>query len=376
MSRQSPALGGDRVAAAGYRDLGRGRLQEILESLRRLNILIVGDACLDGYWHADMKLSVLSRETPHFPLPVVEERFSPGACSNVAACLSALEVNSVKLLTVIGQDWRGRELVEQCKNHGIDTSLVISSSARVTPAYCKPLRKGISDVIYEDPRIDFENRSALPEELEAELASHLREAAAEADAIAVSDQLEFGVVTSAVREVLSSLSRDGKLVVADSRTRIALFKNIITKPNEYECLAAIALDPRTHLGSSGPDRGLAHARSAARTLSRQTGAPVCMTLGAGGSIWADASDSTWVAGVPVTPPVDTVGAGDCFLSALTAGLAARCSSVEAMRLANLASAVVVKKLGTTGTATPKEILDRHEALSASPALGQEEVSPQ
>jgi len=326
MSRQSPALGGDRVAAAGYRDLGRGRLQEILESLRRLNILIVGDACLDVYWHADMKLSVLSRETPHFPLPVVEERFSPGACSNVAACLSALEVNSVKLLTVIGQDWRGRELVEQCKNHGIDTSLVISSSARVTPAYCKPLRKGISDVIYEDPRIDFENRSALPEELEAELASHLREAAAEADAI--------------------------------------------------ECLAAIGLDPRTRLGSSGPDRGLAHARSAARTLSRQTGAPVCMTLGAGGSIWADASDSTWVAGVPVTPPVDTVGAGDCFLSALTAGLAARCSSVEAMRLANLASAVVVKKLGTTGTATPKEILDRHEALSASPALGQEEVSPQ
>ena len=100
-----------------------------------------------------------------------------------------------------------------------------------------------------------------------------------------------------------------------------------------------------------------------------------MTLGAGGSIWADASDSTWVAGVPVTPPVDTVGAGDCFLSALTAGLAARCSSVEAMRLANLASAVVVKKLGTTGTATPKEILDLHEALTANSTLNQEEVSP-
>jgi sugar/nucleoside kinase (ribokinase family) len=399
MSRQSPAVSGDTIATVGYRDLGRGRLLKILESLRRLNILIIGDACLDVYWHADMKLSVLSRETPHFPLPVVEERFSPGACANAAACLSALGVNSVKLLTVIGQDWRGRELLEQCEKHGIDTSLVISSSARVTPAYCKPLRKGISDVIYEDPRIDFENRSALPEELEAELAARLREAAAKADAIAVSDQLEFGVVTSAVREVLSSLSRDGMLTVADSRTRIALFTDIITKPNEYECLAAIGLDPRTHPGSSGSvgdaegppsiegaghpwsaggdpsDRRFSRAGSAARILSQKTGAPVCMTLGPDGSVWASASDSTWVAGVPVTPPVDTVGAGDCFLSALTVGLAAGCTSLEAMRLANLASAVIVKKIGTTGTATPEEILDLHEALTANSTLNQEEVSP-
>ena len=110
------------------------------------------------------------------------------------------------------------------------------------------MRKGISDVIYEDPRIDFENRSALPEELEAELASHLREAAAEADAIAVSDQLEFGVVTSAVREVLSSLSRDGKLVVADSRTRIALFKNIITKPNDTNASLPLRLIREPILG--------------------------------------------------------------------------------------------------------------------------------
>ncbi len=375
MSRQSPAPNRDGIAAMGYRDLGRARLVEILESLRRLNILIVGDACLDVYWHADMKLSVLSRETPHFPLPVVEERLSPGACANAAACFSALGVNSTRLLTVIGQDWRGRELLEKCRDHGIDTSLVISSSARVTPAYCKPLRKGISDVTYEDPRIDFENRSALPQELETELATRLREAAAKVDAIAVSDQLEFGVVTSAVREVLSSLSRDGMLVVADSRTRIALFKNIITKPNEYECLAAIELDPRAHLGSSGPDRGLAHARSATRTLSRYTEAPVCMTLGPDGAVWADPSDSTWVAGVPVTPPVDTVGAGDCFLSALTAGLAAGCTSVETVTLANLASAVTVKKLGTTGTATPKEILDLHAALTADSAPEQKGVSP-
>jgi rfaE bifunctional protein kinase chain/domain len=375
VSRQSPALSQDGIAAAVYRSLSRGRLSETLESLRRLNILIVGDACLDVYWHADMRLSVLSRETPHFPLPVVEERFSPGACANAAACFSALGVNSVKLLTVIGHDWRGRELLEQCRSHGIDTSLVISTSARVTPAYCKPLRKGISDVVYEDPRIDFENRSALPEQLEGELAARLCEASAKADAIAISDQLEFGVVTSAVGEVLSSLSRDGKLVVADSRTRIALFKNIITKPNEYECLAAIEVDPPIPPRTRRSDRRFCRAAAAGRMLYQKTEAPVCITLGPDGAVWTVGSQSTWVKGVPVTPPVDTVGAGDCFLSALTAGLAAGCNGVEAMNLANLASAVVVKKLGTTGTAAPEEILDLHAALTADPTPGHEGVSP-
>ena len=46
---------------------------------------IVGDFCMDVYWHADMTRSLLSRETPRFPLPVVREEFFGGAAANVAA---------------------------------------------------------------------------------------------------------------------------------------------------------------------------------------------------------------------------------------------------------------------------------------------------
>jgi sugar/nucleoside kinase (ribokinase family) len=65
----------------------------------------------------------------------------------------------------------------------------------------------------------------------------------------------------------------------------------------------------------------------------------------------------------VPPPVDTVGAGDTFLSALTLALAAGASAVEAAALGHLAAAVTIRKLGITGAASPTEILEAYERYS-------------
>lgn len=44
-------------------------LQKLLQGIDRACIGLIGDLCLDMYWLADMKLSELSRETPHHPFP-------------------------------------------------------------------------------------------------------------------------------------------------------------------------------------------------------------------------------------------------------------------------------------------------------------------
>ena len=64
-----------------------------LGKLGKGRIGVIGDFCLDVYWHADMTKSELSRETPHFPLPIVQERLSPGGAGNVVANLLALKPN-------------------------------------------------------------------------------------------------------------------------------------------------------------------------------------------------------------------------------------------------------------------------------------------
>ena len=72
--------------------LERARLETILEQIHHRRVGVVGDFVLDGYWYADMTRSHLSRETPHFPRPVVRESYGPGAGANVAQNLRALGV--------------------------------------------------------------------------------------------------------------------------------------------------------------------------------------------------------------------------------------------------------------------------------------------
>ena len=64
-----------------------------------------------------------------------------------------------------------------------------------------------------------------------------------------------------------------------------------------------------------------------------------------------------VPGVDVPAPVDPVGAGDTVTATLAAVLGSGGDCLVAARLANIAAAVTVAKVGVTGTASPTEIRD-------------------
>ena len=128
--------------------LTRERITEIQQDLREKTVGIVGDFCLDIYWRADMTRSELSRETPQFPLPVMDEAISLGAGGNVAANIAALCPKEVLALSLYSQDWRGALLLEQAVLLGIDSDLFVRTKGRFTNAYCKPMRKGVSVPIY------------------------------------------------------------------------------------------------------------------------------------------------------------------------------------------------------------------------------------
>jgi len=329
-------------------DMTKGALEALLEAMGRARIGLVGDLCLDMYWRADMRLSELSRETPHFPLPVVEERVSPGGAGNVACNVAALEPASLAVLGVLGRDWRGDVLMDALRIRDIDASRLVRDEAACTNTYIKPLRAGISDVVYEDPRIDFENRAPVSPATEAALLDALERVAGEVDVLLVSDQMRFGCVTGAVRQRLCELGAAGLTVIVDSRDRVGLYRNVIVKPNEVEAARAFS--------GGAPGAGDDFAALAA-AASGHTGRPAVVTAGSLGCFVARDGGVTHVPGERVAPPVDIVGAGDTFLAALGCALAAGAPLEQAARAANLASSVTIRKLGTTGTATRREILD-------------------
>ena len=206
-----------------------------LGKLGKGRIGVIGDFCLDVYWHADMTKSELSRETPHFPLPIVQERLSPGGAGNVVANLLALKPKKVHAIGVFGDDWRGATLKDLLKKGGADIAGVVTDPDRVTNTYIKPLRKGYADnVVYEDPRLDFTNYGPLAAATEAKLLKALDAVAKKVDVLCVCDQMPFGCITEAIRERICALGESGLTVIADSRDRIGLYYNVIVKPNEIE----------------------------------------------------------------------------------------------------------------------------------------------
>lgn len=324
----------------------------ILNKLDNVKIGVIGDFCVDIYWYADMKRSELSRETPHFPLPVVEERFSPGAAGNVAANLAALAPKSVEVCGVMGDDWRGgllRQALERCS---VDASGLIIEEGRFTNAYCKPMRMGISDVVYEDPRLDFATLRQISPETEERVLDWLDSTAVRLDGLCVCDQLYDGVVTARVRKRLSELAKAGLHIVADSRYRATEFSGITVKPNEVECWRAVHGDIGVY-SDPGEDALI----DAAKTLSLRSGSKVLLTMGKRGSALCCGGDlSARVDANPIEPPIDFCGAGDTFLSAFTAlDSIGATDPADAMYIAGLASEVTIKKIGVTGTATRAEI---------------------
>lgn len=330
--------------------LNKERIRDIESALRNKTVALIGDFCLDIYWQADMTRSELSRETPHFPLPVVEERVSLGAGGNVAANLAALRPKEILAVSLYGDDWRGKLLSEQVRKIGISPDRLVPSGLPFTNAYCKPLRKGISATVYEDPRLDFENDAPISAETERVVIGRLHEVADQADVLCVADQFRYGIVTDAVRKEIISLAKNGLPVVVDSRYRIAEYTDCILKPNEVECWKAVCGDD----GYLCADESAF--LSAAEKLAENNRATVFCTLGDKGSYITDGTEKIRTPAMSLSGALDICGAGDTTLCAFTCALAAGAGFAEAVELAAMASGIIVKKIGETGTATFDEIL--------------------
>ena len=327
--------------------LTRASLAAMLAGIDRAEICLVGDLCLDMYWHADLRLSELSRETPHYPLPIVSERYAPGGAGNVACNIAALQPKRLSVIGVMGTDWRGDLLEKSLVQQGVDASQILRRAELVTNTYIKPIRHGISSVAYEDPRLDFENRSPLSDDCESAMLEALSKNAEHADILCVSDQMAFGCITPAVRAWLGDFASQGGTVVVDSRNHAAEYRNAIVKPNEIEASrafgdgAALDLDSLARLASH---------------ISQRNRKPAIITLGERGCFVADGDGAVRCPAAAVEPPIDFCGAGDTFLAGFACLLASGASPIQAAQGANLCASVTIKKIGATGTATREEVL--------------------
>jgi bifunctional ADP-heptose synthase (sugar kinase/adenylyltransferase) len=352
--------------------IARGRLESLLARFDRLTIGLVGDLFLDRYLEIDPRFSERSVETGLEAYQVTHVRNSPGALGTVMNNLAALGVGRLVPLTVVGDDGHAHDLLAALADlKPVDASHVIRDPGRLTPTYTKPIQAGPNGLWRELNRLDLRNCRPLDPATEQRLLESLEALFAAADGLVVLDQVNeegWGVISPEVREHLATLSRrwPDKLVFVDSRAHVGHFTCGILKPNVAECLAALGRQP-----PAGTARGdLKLAAEAARALSSQTGCPIYCTLGQAGMLLvgfdpAGGDDSQGasraaihIPGYAVEGPIDPVGAGDSATAGIVAALLSGATPAEAAQVGNLAASITIQQLGTTGTATPADLLAR------------------
>jgi rfaE bifunctional protein kinase chain/domain len=311
----------------------------LLDRLPAVAVAVFGDFCLDAYWMLDTGDLEISVET-NLPVHRVQsQRYTLGGAGNVAANLADLGVGTVRAVALLGDDLFGAQMLKLLAQHRIDRTGAAISRDWQTLVYSKPM---LGD--RELNRFDFGAFNQLGQATMDDLAARLDQAAADCSVVVVNQQLPLGVTTEPmIRRVNQVIARRPSCrFIVDPRHRAAMFQGAILKMNHSECLRLLQAP-----GLSPPQ--------AARALQQRTGQTVFLTAGQEGIFIADTAGDAHAPALPVTGPIDPVGAGDTVIAALAAALAAGADPLAAAQLANAAAAVTIRKLKTTGTATPVEI---------------------
>jgi D-beta-D-heptose 7-phosphate kinase/D-beta-D-heptose 1-phosphate adenosyltransferase len=313
---------------------------EILNKLRGLNVLVIGDLMLDHYIWGDVQ-----RISPEAPVPVVHathETHTAGGAANVAYNLASLGI-PVSLAGALGDDLFGKSLLTLLGNAEIDTSLCEASASR--PSIVK------TRVIARNQQLCRIDHEAASSSYQFEISSALEEAVKNSDAIIVSDYAKGVISQELLHFLIDQAQALGKIIAVDpkpSRELQFLGASLIT-PNRHEALELAGL-PEPEYGAAYPLNEVC-----SRIFERYAPELLVVTLGAEGMALSSEGKVDHLLPTFAREVFDVSGAGDTVIATLTAALAAGATAREAASFANAAAGIVVSKMGTA-VPTPAEIL--------------------
>ncbi len=329
------------------------RLREIGARYAQLRIAVIGDFCLDRYLEIDPARAETSIETGLPVHNVVKVRAQPGAAGTILNNLVALGVGEIIPVGFCGEDGEGYELLRALRAlPGVHAEHFLQTTERRTFTYCKPLILTPGEPPRELNRLDSKNWTPTPAGVSAHITEALKKLRPQVDAIILMDQVdvaETGVVTSALLARIGAMESGASSIpiVADSRRGLRGYPPCIFKMNAAE-LASLTSKPA--------DSSIAEIQRIAVELAEKNGRTVFVTMAERGLVGAAPSGEVeHVPSLPLRGPIDVVGAGDSVTANLTAALAAGATLREALKLAALASSLVIHQLGTSGAASPQQM---------------------
>lgn len=293
-------------------------------------ILVIGDVMIDHYISGKC-----SRISPEAPVPIVNhinENYKLGGAANLANNLASLN-QEVSLLSIIGSDTSSKIIRDLLLEHKINDLLFESRKRETT------IKTRIMVDSHQIVRVDRENTKKLEEEEELLLLNKIREQIEAHEIILLSDYNKGVLTTSLTNQIIKLCNNLNKKIFIDPKSDdFAKYRNsTLIKPNlkEAELASGIKIiDNNTLELACLKITEITKCKTLLITMSEKG---VClyenniMTI-----IQAHAKEV-----------LDVTGAGDTFLAAFSKAILENLTVLRACEYANLASSIVVSKLGSS-----------------------------
>ncbi len=327
--------------------------KEILNKFKNLTILCIGDIMLDRFCYGDVE-----RISPEAPVPIfkiLKEKSMLGGTGNVIANLASLNIKT-KYAGATGNDDSAVMIEKFLSDAKCKYSLIkpenynTTTKIRMIASNNHLLRSDKEDflILNDDQTSQFEKL------VEVEIK--------DSDIVLVSDYKKGLLTNKTTQMIISLCKKHNKKVLVDPKERdFSKYSNAdIVKPNlkEFELVSG------EKFNTQAPDFKLKIKASALEVMKKYNIKNLLITLSKDGMIFIPQAGDAIQISAEAKEVFDVSGAGDTSLAVLGASIAAGASITDAMKLANLASGIVVGKLGTA-CVTPDELgqaIDRSNGM--------------
>jgi len=308
--------------------------EHLFNSFASIKVAIVGDVMLDTYWWGSV-----DRISPEAPVPVValkRKELRVGGAANVALNTVSMGAQT-SVISIIGDDKEGKDLLQLLNDNAIDTSYIISSGKRITTNKTRIMSRN-----QQMMRLDAEVTADIDRELEDLLLEKVKDYfTAHKPDVLIFEDYNKGLLTVRLITELIKLCKEHNVVttVDPKRKNFFAYKGVtIFKPNLKEVKEGL------NLLADSVD--LSSLKEMHALLQQQLQHQVSFITLSEKGIFYQQDDQVRIIPTHIRNISDVSGAGDTVIAVASLVYAATKDMHLAAEMANIAGGLVCEEVGT------------------------------
>ncbi|MEN9297790.1 MAG: hypothetical protein RLZZ429_103 [Bacteroidota bacterium] len=323
--------------------------EQLFTGFQSIRVAIVGDVMLDTYWWGSV-----DRISPEAPVPVValkNKELRVGGAANVALNTASLGAKTT-MISIVGADADGEQLLQLLNDKHIDTSYIRSVSNRVTTNKTRIMSRN-----QQMMRLDAEITTDIDEATENILIEQVKNCLDQQQPqVLIFEDYNKGVITERIIHEVTALCKERKVIIAvdPKKKNFLSYKDVtIFKPNLKEVKEGLNLSV-DHIDLSSLQQIHEHLQ---QHLHHQIS---LITLSEKGVFYQDET-SHKIIPTHIRNIADVSGAGDTVIAVTSLCYAATRDMHLAAEMANIAGGLVCEQVGTAA-------IDRNRLLEECEVL--------